>query len=156
MCVINLVVLRHVHSISCQASSLRSAISCFPFQFPLSSCLTASSTSLRLLPRPPITSIFFFLEWRVSEGSSYARCDQSCWLSLCLFYVGYSSPPALYEILLHFSNPSPASHFKTLLIFPIHFPNYIVSVNKFAMIFELPLLCRKIFQIKFILYYILY
>jgi len=40
----------------------------------------------------------------VLEGVSYARCDQSSWSFSFLFLTGYSCPPWLYAILLHFSH----------------------------------------------------
>ena len=64
--------------------------------------LRISSMPLRLLPR--LSSLLFFLQQRVLEGSSYARCDQTSLTSLYLFYVGYSSSPRLSVILLHFSH----------------------------------------------------
>jgi hypothetical protein len=44
-----------------------------------------------------------FLQWRILEGSSYARCDLSRYPSFYLLYVGYFSPPWLF-IILHSSH----------------------------------------------------
>ena len=73
-----------------------------------------------------------FLQKRLLEGSSYARCDHSSYPSFFLLYVGYSSPPWLYAIgyifishkigqadMLH---PSPALDFKTFQVFLNYFP----------------------------------
>jgi hypothetical protein len=64
--------------------------------------LRSSSSCLRHLPRRTIP--FIFPSVSVLEGSSYASCDQSCYPSFCVLYVGYSSCPWLYVILLHFSH----------------------------------------------------
>ena len=56
---------------------VRSSASSFSFQYPLFS-LRSYTSCLSLYPRPSLLSFpLFFLHWRVLEGSSYARCDQS-------------------------------------------------------------------------------
>lgn len=122
------------------------------------------STSLRLLRGLPVTSIFpavacskrqFLRKVWAIQLAFFLSTVCKIFLTSCTLW--YTSP---FFILVRsvqlISIPLQASHFKTLLIFLIYFPNCIVSVNKFAMIFKLLLLCRKIFERKCIrcVYYV--
>ena len=82
----------------------RSSASSFSFRYPLFS-LRSSSSSLRLIPRRPVTSILpsIFPSVRALDGSSCAICDQSSYSSLVLLYVGYFAPLGLH-LALHFSH----------------------------------------------------
>ena len=74
-----------------------SYILCFSLGHPVSACLF-------FLVFPSFLSFFVsYLQWRVSEGCFYAKCNQSIYPTLFLFYLGYSSPPWFYVQILHFS-----------------------------------------------------
>ena len=87
---------------------------CSIFLFPYGHPVAAYAFFLVL---PSFLSFLSFLQQHVSDGSSYARCDQSNYPSFLLLYVGYSSPPWLIshtigsDVLLH---PSPAPTFENL------------------------------------------
>ena len=47
-------------------------------------------------------SLLSFPLYRISEGSPYARCDQSSQPSFSLLYAGYSFPPCLFVVHILF------------------------------------------------------
>jgi len=58
-----------------------------------------SAADLHLRQRGHWEGSFFPLK----EGNSYAKCNRSIYPPLVILYTGYSFPPCLHLILLHFS-----------------------------------------------------
>jgi hypothetical protein len=84
----------------------------------------SSSRCLRLLPRPPVTSI---LPGTLSSNTRFRKQflrkrDQFSLPSFVLLYVGCYFPPLYTSGLTDLVRPSPAQHFRTLNVFLIYFP----------------------------------
>jgi hypothetical protein len=125
---------------SLNASSPQSAIYCFLFQFTVSSLsLKSSSSCLYLLLRLTLTSTLhsIFLSITCLEGSFYSQRDQSKLPSMFFLFLGYSSSPRLFALLLNFSHDFTSFSSTTFQ----NFPGISVLLSEMSIFYHLIKLC---------------
>jgi len=98
-------------SLPCNRSIASTSPKCTIYFHYLPVFFRSCRSCLHLLPHLLLTSILprSLLQYRVSEGCSYARCDQSSWPSFVLLFLGCSFRPWRFVMLLNFLHDLPNS-----------------------------------------------